>query len=200
MQAVSTVLPCQLSHEVSSAEGSVDLHAHFTLAQCTLVYSICHRCTDAFALAQVVPQNRVAFDCVCVWCVSVCWCGGVVVWCGVVWCGVCVCVCVVGCWLLDVGNGVGRGWCVAVSVSCVFGVGVCVEVSASVPQALHGKRPGCSFIGPADLDAPWTVKIDRSTGKRMGLAVRLGLRTCCLRDHALRWWWVKGRYVVENVS
>uniref|UniRef100_A0A7S1FCU9 PDZ domain-containing protein n=1 Tax=Noctiluca scintillans TaxID=2966 RepID=A0A7S1FCU9_NOCSC len=39
-------------------------------------------------------------------------------------------------------------------------------------EALHGKRAGCSFIGPADLDAPWTVKIDRSTGKRMGLAVR----------------------------
>ena len=30
-----------------------------TPAQCTLVYSTCHRCTNAFALAQTVPQNRV---------------------------------------------------------------------------------------------------------------------------------------------
>ena len=35
------------------------LFVHVTPAQCTLVYSTCHRCTNAFALAQIVPQNRV---------------------------------------------------------------------------------------------------------------------------------------------
>ena len=38
------------------------LCSHFTPAHCTLVNSTCHRCTNAFALAQVVPQNRVPFD------------------------------------------------------------------------------------------------------------------------------------------
>ena len=35
------------------------LCVHVTPAQCTQVYSTCHRCTNAFALAQIVPQNRV---------------------------------------------------------------------------------------------------------------------------------------------
>ena len=42
---------------------SVDLHVHFTPAQYILAHtSICHSRTNAFAWAQVVPQNRVAFD------------------------------------------------------------------------------------------------------------------------------------------
>ena len=41
---------------------SVRLRVHFTLSQCALVYNTCHRSTNAFALAQVVPQNRFPCD------------------------------------------------------------------------------------------------------------------------------------------
>ena len=40
-----------------SLSGSVHLHAHFTLTQCTLDVSTCHGLTNALAVAQVAPQN-----------------------------------------------------------------------------------------------------------------------------------------------
>ena len=40
----------------------IKLHVQFILSQCALFYNTCHRSTNAFALAQVVPQNRLPFD------------------------------------------------------------------------------------------------------------------------------------------
>ena len=70
------VLPCQLSHEGDSAEGSVNLHVHFIPAQCTFCCSACHRCTNAFALAQGCHKTELhltLFVCLSVFiCLSVC--------------------------------------------------------------------------------------------------------------------------------
>ena len=44
---------------------SVSLQVQFTLAHCTLVFSTCHRHTNALALAQGVPHNRVSLDVRC---------------------------------------------------------------------------------------------------------------------------------------
>ena len=73
---VFTVLPCQLSHEGDPAEGSVNLHVHFVPAQCLFFCSACHRCTNAFALAQGCHKTELhltLFVCLSVFiCVSVC--------------------------------------------------------------------------------------------------------------------------------
>ena len=55
--SVSLFLSLVLSHSVSD-----ELYVHFTLPQCTLDFGFCHRSTNAFALAHIVPQNRLPFD------------------------------------------------------------------------------------------------------------------------------------------
>ena len=52
------VMFCQLRHEVNSAEGSADLHVHFTLAQYIPVYKHSHQ---RIRFGSRLPQDRVAF-------------------------------------------------------------------------------------------------------------------------------------------
>ena len=58
---VFTVLLCQLSHEVGSAEGSVTLHGHVTLAQYRPVYKHASQMHQLIRVGSRLPQNRVAF-------------------------------------------------------------------------------------------------------------------------------------------
>ena len=57
-----SVLSFQLGHKVDVAEGSANLHVHFSSAKCTPVVSTGHRLTNASALAQVARQDRDPLD------------------------------------------------------------------------------------------------------------------------------------------
>ena len=41
---------------------AVKPHVHFTLSECAPVFNACHSSNNAFALAQVVPQDKLSFD------------------------------------------------------------------------------------------------------------------------------------------
>ena len=41
---------------------AVKPHVHFTLSEYAPVFNACHSSTNAFALAQVAPQNKLSFD------------------------------------------------------------------------------------------------------------------------------------------
>ena len=55
-------LPSLASHFVLFFSLSLSVSVHFAPAQCTPVFSTCHRRTNAFASAQAVPHNSVPID------------------------------------------------------------------------------------------------------------------------------------------